>query len=426
MDERTDLAERVQRLEEEVAAARATIASKDEELRDVRSQCELAVEKAQREAAGKVSAVELQLESERTQAELTRLRALEALRVEHHAAVQREKDAMDSERTRLSAWVQDVCDGCERDKKRLEERIALLEREREAPPRTSTERLADPAADPPPASSRVTESGGPPTTSHEATSDVVTTMTTFLQAQADAIAAHTRATAAQHLPALPSYTGEGKQAVDDGFDRWLERFNEKASVIGWADEHKLYQLKVHLDQTAKDVFRLIPAEEKETFDKAVAALGKRFCPRDIEELRGIEFYRVMQSDESIEQLGISVQRLGRRAFPSMDPKEFDRLIKGRFFQALLVKWQRKLEAPKPGETFHELYNRARMIEQYEKQYAASAAAHSEQSSKKIDRTKRPPTTTPTSGERIAAPIRWGTTQDTTWCVLLELSPGWPA
>ena len=36
------------------------------------------MEKSQREAAGKVSAVELQLESERMQAELTRLRAVEA------------------------------------------------------------------------------------------------------------------------------------------------------------------------------------------------------------------------------------------------------------------------------------------------------------------------------------------------------------
>ena len=119
---------------------------------------------------------------------------------------------------------------------------------------------------------------------------------------------------------------------------------------------------------------MIPETEQDTFDIAIAALGKRFNPKDIEELRGTEFYHVMQENESIEQLGIIVQRLGRRAFPS-NKKEFDRLIKGRFFQALLVKWQCKLEALKPGETFHELYNRAQMVEQYEKQYAASAAAH---------------------------------------------------
>jgi hypothetical protein len=167
---------------------------------------------------------------------------------------------------------------------------------------------------------------------------------------------------------------------------------KRAKVACWSPEHQLYQLKAHLDQSASDVFRVIPETEQDTFDKAVAALGKRFKPKDIEQLHGIEFYRVVQESETIEQLGITVQELGRRAFPSMNEKEFDRLIKGRFFQALLVKWQRKLETPKPGETFHELYNRARMVEQYEKQYVASAAAHSDQSSKKGHRIRKTATT----------------------------------
>ena len=148
-----------------------------------------------------------------------------------------------------------------------------------------------------------------------------------------------------------------------------ERFRERAKVAGWTTYHQLYQLKSHLDHTARDVFCMIPETERDTLEKAIVALGKRFKPKDIEELRGIEFYHVMQGSDTIEQLGTTVQQLGRRAFPSMNAKEFDRLIKGRFFQALLVKLQRKLEAPKPGELFHELYNRARMLERYERQYA---------------------------------------------------------
>ena len=61
---------------------------------------------------------------------------------------------------------------------------------------------------------------------------MVEMMTTFLQAQAEAMAAHAHATAAQQLPALPFYTGEGKQAADDGFERWIERFKERAKVAG--------------------------------------------------------------------------------------------------------------------------------------------------------------------------------------------------
>ena len=66
--------------------------------------------------------------------------------------------------------------------------------------------------------------------------------------------------------------------------------------------------------------------------------------------------------------------LGHKAFPSSSGKEFDRLLKGRFFQAIHVKWQRKLGAPKTDETFQELFDRALVLEQHEKQYAMSAAS----------------------------------------------------
>ena len=71
----------------------------------------------------------------------------------------------------------------------------------------------------------------------------------------------------------------------------------------------------------------------------------------------MEFHHRTQGIETVEQLGIDLQCLGRRAFPSSQGKEFDRLLKGQFFQALHVKWQRKLGAPKPPETFRKLYDR---------------------------------------------------------------------
>ena len=69
---------------------------------------------------------------------------------------------------------------------------------------------------------------------------------------------------------------------------------------------------------------------------------------------------------------MEIQRLGQRAFPSVTGNDLDHLLKGCFFQALLVQWQRKLGAPKVEETFQELFDRAR---QREKQYAESAALH---------------------------------------------------
>ena len=159
----------------------------------------------------------------------------------------------------------------------------------------------------------------------------------------------------QNLPGLSCYTGEGVDATDGGFDHWLERFHERAVFAGWSSEEKLYQLKAHLDKTALNVFRMLPDQDRVTFDTAVSALKKRFRPADIEELRGLEFHhRTQGNGESIEQVGISIQQLGRKEFPSIIGKDFDRLLKGRFYQALMVKWQWKLGCPKPDEGFHEL------------------------------------------------------------------------
>ena len=43
---------------------------------------------------------------------------------------------------------------------------------------------------------------------------------------------------------------------------------------------------------------------------------------------------------------------------------------GGFFQALNVKWQHRLGAPRPDETFYTLYDRARALEYREKQYSS--------------------------------------------------------
>ena len=92
----------------------------------------------------------------------------------------------------------------------------------------------------------------------------------------------------------------------------------------------------------------------------------------------------MRTSESIEQLGIDLMSLGRKAFPKICEAEFDRMLKGRFFQALLPKWQRKLGAPKIDEKFNDLYDRARVVERHKKQYLASASARSDAKDKKKD------------------------------------------
>ncbi len=83
-------------------------------------------------------------------------------------------------------------------------------------------------------------------------------------------------------------------------------------------------------------------------------LKTRFKPVDIEELKSVEFHQKMQGQSaSVKELGISLQKLATNAFP-------------------VSKWQRKLDAPKSGEMFSELYDRACTLEQHDKQFSEVA------------------------------------------------------
>ena len=65
----------------------------------------------------------------------------------------------------------------------------------------------------------------------------------------------------------------------------------------------------------------------------------------------------------------------------MDLKEFNRFLKGRFYQALLPKWQCKRRAPKASKSFEDLFARARTFERHEQQFSANSATRSDTSQK---------------------------------------------
>ena len=51
------------------------------------------------------------------------------------------------------------------------------------------------------------------------------------------VEAHTRAMSVQSLPPLKHYSGEGVQSLEDGFDRFIEQFEERTRTVGWSEEH---------------------------------------------------------------------------------------------------------------------------------------------------------------------------------------------
>ena len=129
------------------------------------------------------------------------------------------------------------------------------------------------------------------------------------------VEAHTRAMSAQSLPPLKHCSGEGVQSLEDGFDRFIEQFEERARIVGWSEEHRKYHLRMLLDKAAFQTYRLLPDSVKASYSETVEALRKRFKPVDIEELCGIEFHQMVQGSQSVEELGLELQHVAKRAFP---------------------------------------------------------------------------------------------------------------
>ena len=72
-------------------------------------------------------------------------------------------------------------------------------------------------------------------------------------------------------------------------------------MAGWSDPQKLFQLKAHLEKMAENTVRMLPKEDKTSYDKVVLALKNRFSSIDIEKLRGLEFHQLMQVKGTIQR-----------------------------------------------------------------------------------------------------------------------------
>lgn len=354
---------------------------------------------------------EAEMETNKLRAEVERLKAVEKVR--------------DEERERSVSWTNDLRERFRSEKQVLEDKVASLEAKLAsgATPASGTGSsgtatttsssspsvTSSASATSSTAASSVTSSGSSTTSavpstavttsssrmsttvtssgSSTSTTDSTTTVMSsgsaemikqLFETQSQLFAAQMQAAS---LPPLSTFEGQG-DGDDSEFELWLERFEERAKLAKWTDETKLCQFRLHLSKVAGQAFQMLPKEDKSSYNRAVASLKKRFRSVEIEELKGLEFHRRVQGEESVEQLGMDLQKLGRKAFPSTEGKELDRLLKGRFYQALHPKWQRKLNAPRTDETFEQLFERARMVEQHEKQFSASAACRNEPQTKK--------------------------------------------
>ena len=93
------------------------------------------------------------------------------------------------------------------------------------------------------------------------------------------------------------------------FERWLERFKERARLAKWTEETKLCQLKLHLSKVVDQTFQMLSKDVKSSYERVAEALKKWFQSVEIEELKSMEFHRCVQGDETIQELGMDLQKL---------------------------------------------------------------------------------------------------------------------
>ena len=105
----------------------------------------------------------------------------------------------------------------------------------------------------------------------------------------------------------------------------------------WTVEHKLYQLKMHFEGNALQILRLLPEGENKDCDLVINRLKNRFktCGYRRSQEYTISPENAQSPGESVEKFDICLQKLAGKAFPTIAGKEFDGLLRGRFFQALL-------------------------------------------------------------------------------------------
>ena len=407
----TETESRIAQLESALEEAQRKLSEQREEFERAKGEAdqrlEDEIEKAkenENQLTLRLKEVQMELDNSHLRAEVERLRAVERAREE--------------ERDHLQRWAEDLRERFHVEKKSFEEKIARLEAETAsrasgAPtggPKDSTSpvSVSDGTSPDTTASSSSTPSTGTTSTSTSASTSVVPSVTSpivsptvdrstssatgtdiivkLFESQSQLIAAQVQAAT---LPPLASFDGQSGDD-DTEFERWLEKFEERAKLAKWTPETKLCQLRLHLSKLAEQAYLMLSKDVRSNYDQVIVALKKRFRSVEIAELKGMEFHRRVQGDETIEKLGMDLQKLGQKAFPSMEGKELDRMLKGRFYQALHPRWQRKLNAPKHDETFAQLFERARMLEQHEKQFTASATSRGETKKPKSAGATQPP------------------------------------
>jgi len=126
-------------------------------------------------------------------------------------------------------------------------------------------------------------------------------------------------------PSKPLIIPEAYQG-GDGWDEWITRFENVATVNDWDAAAKLNWIKVCLAGRAQKAFQGLPEGSRDTYDHAKVALTERFEPASKRELYNAELQvRVRKPNEGWADFAEDLRRLTEKAFPDLDGRSQEQL-----------------------------------------------------------------------------------------------------
>ena len=121
----------------------------------------------------------------------------------------------------------------------------------------------------------------------------------------------------------------------EGWDDWIGRFENVATVNGWDAEAKLNWIKVCLAERAQKAFQSLPEASRADFERVKTVLTERFEPASKRELYNAELQvRTKRQNEGWADFAEELRRLTEKSFPELDAKSLEQMALSHYLSRL--------------------------------------------------------------------------------------------
>ena len=121
----------------------------------------------------------------------------------------------------------------------------------------------------------------------------------------------------------------------EGWDDWITRFENVATVNAWEAADKLNWIKVCLVGRAQKALQSLPEETQADYSRLKTALIERFEPASKRELYNAELQvRAKRQNEGWADFAEELRCLTEKAFPELDAKSVEQMVLSHYLSRL--------------------------------------------------------------------------------------------